>query len=72
MCDNLIYRTHKRHRKSSNKRQSLAYNFIVKAIRKNSCENQKEDYKMCGIFYSTFYKNIVDISIYIAYYRGSF
>ena len=72
MCDNLICRTHKKHKKQPNKRQPLAYNFIVKAIRKNSCENYKEDYKMCGIFYSTFYKNIVDISIYIAYYRGSF
>ena len=51
MCDNLICRTHKKHKKQSNKRQPLVYNFIVKAIRKNSCENYKEDYKMCSIFY---------------------
>ena len=72
MCDNLICRTHKRHKKQSNKHQFLAYNFIVKAIRKIVAKIRKKIIKCVVFFTKLFYKNIVDISVYIAYYRGSF
>ena len=58
MCDNLICRTHKGHRKLSNKRQSLAYNFIVKAIRKIVAKIRKKIIK-CVVFFTKLFTKIL-------------